>query len=752
MKKSLFCVITNLVICSIHGQWIDIKGSIKSVEQQPVIAASIVVFGLKKATISDSLGYFKFKGLPGGVYKLRISAVGYKPILVSVKQMDTVVNVTIFADALLEDEVVITGTLKAVNKLSSPIPVEVYSPAFFKKNPSPNIFESLTMVNGVQPQLNCNVCNTGDIHINGMEGPYTMILIDGMPIVSSLATVYGLAGIPNSMVKRIEIVKGPAAALYGSEAVGGLINIITRDASNAERLKIDLSATHFGEVNADITTAKQFGKSSTLLGVNYFNYQQKRDINKDNFTDITLQERLSVFNKWNFRLGSERAASLGIRYVTENRWGGELQWRPVFRGSDSIYGEAITTNRFELLGTAAISKNVKADLSYNYHVQDSYYGTVKFFARQQVFFTQLRWAKTAGSHDLLAGLPLRCTFYDDNTLGTAEISGKNKAANMVLPGIFLQDEWTISPGFTVLTGLRYDYNNLHGSIITPRLSVKYSNGGNHTIRVGGGNGFRTVSLFTEDHAALTGARQVVIANALQPEKSWNGNINYTGLFRFSKGFVNLDVSAFYTYFTNKITGDFTTDPFKIIYDNLKGFAISKGITINTDFNFTNGLKIIAGATIMDVYQADKQANGNTIITPQLFAPGFSGTFAVSYSWTKPKLGIDFTGRVNGPMFLPVVPGDFRPAKSPLYSILNVQLTKTFSNMELYFGLKNLLNFIPANALLHADDPFNKTGGKYFDETGLPRPASNPYGYQFDPSYNYAPVQGAKFYLGVRWRI
>ena len=117
--------------------------------------------------------------------------------------------------------------------MASPIPVEVYSPAYFKKNPSPNIFESLQMVNGVQPQLNCNVCNTGDIHINGMEGPYTMILIDGMPIVSSLSTVYGLAGIPNSMVKRIEIVKGPASTLYGSEAVGGLINIITKDAAGS---------------------------------------------------------------------------------------------------------------------------------------------------------------------------------------------------------------------------------------------------------------------------------------------------------------------------------------------------------------------------------------------------------------------------------------------------------------------------------------------------------------------------------------
>ena len=100
------------------------------------------------------------------------------------------------------EQVVITGTMKAMKRTASPVPVEVYTPKFFMKNPSPAIFDALQMVNGVRPQLNCNICNTGDIHINGLEGPYTMILIDGMPIVSSLASVYGLSGIPTSLVER----------------------------------------------------------------------------------------------------------------------------------------------------------------------------------------------------------------------------------------------------------------------------------------------------------------------------------------------------------------------------------------------------------------------------------------------------------------------------------------------------------------------------------------------------------------------
>src|SRR5690606_13303543 len=131
------------------------------------------------------------------------------------------------------EEVVVSGTLKQVSKLDSPIPVEVVTSKIFQANPAPTIFESLQNINGVRPQINCSVCNTGDIHINGLEGPYTMVLIDGLPIVSGLSTVYGLNGIPQALIERVEIVKGPASTLYGSEAVGGLINIITKSPSSA---------------------------------------------------------------------------------------------------------------------------------------------------------------------------------------------------------------------------------------------------------------------------------------------------------------------------------------------------------------------------------------------------------------------------------------------------------------------------------------------------------------------------------------
>jgi outer membrane receptor for ferrienterochelin and colicins len=291
----------------------------------------------------------------------------------------------------------------------------------------------------------------------------------------------------------------------------------------------------------------------------------------------------------------------------------------------------------------------------------------------------------------------------------------------------------------MLTGLRYDHHNHHGNIFSPRLSFKYSPNKNNTFRLSGGNGFRVVNLFTEDHAALTGAREVIIKNELKPEESWNVNLNYTKQIQHASGYIGLDASIFYTHFTNKIVGDFSTDPDLIIYDNLNGYGISKGVTLNADFSFTNSLKIITGVTIMDVYQMETEV-GEEVKTNQLFAPKVSGTYAISYTLNRLGVTLDLTGRVNGPMYLPVVPNDYRPEKSPWYTIMNFQISKQFMNgLEMYGGVKNLLNFVPKDPLLRPFDPFDKN-----------ITVNNPYGYTFDTTYNYAPIQGIKGFAGVRY--
>lgn len=211
--KLLFFQCFFTIFC--NAQEISITGTISS-EAEPVPFASIYLKNTQIGTSSDENGFYELSGLRTGKQTLLVSVIGYIPFSRTINLNDgetKFVDIELIPSTEALDEMVVTGTLKAVSRSESPVPVEVYSPTFLKKNPTASIFEALQNVNGVRPQINCNVCNTGDIHINGLEGPYTLVLIDGMPIVSGLGTVYGLTGIPNSLIEQIEIVKGPASSV-----------------------------------------------------------------------------------------------------------------------------------------------------------------------------------------------------------------------------------------------------------------------------------------------------------------------------------------------------------------------------------------------------------------------------------------------------------------------------------------------------------------------------------------------------------
>ncbi|MBT8184529.1 MAG: TonB-dependent receptor, partial [Eudoraea sp.] len=600
-KVGIFIFLCFFVLLSTKGQSSEVVGKVSS-ENRPLAFVNILLKGTVLGAASDEEGNYIVSNIPPGNYKITASVLGYYPFAKSIslsanEQLKLDITLKMLPEQL--EETVVTGTLKPVNRLESPVPVEVYSPTFLKKNPTANIFEALQNVNGVRPQINCNVCNTGDIHINGLEGPYTLVLIDGMPIVSGLGTVYGLSGIPNSLIKHIEIVKGPASSLYGSEAVGGLINIITKFPIEAPDFLVDAFATGWGEYNVDIGTKFKMGKSAdVLLGVNYFNYDTPVDNNNDNFTDVTLQNRISIFQKWNFKRADSRIFSLAGRFFYEDRWGGEMQWTPENRGGNEVYGESIYTRRWEILGKyqLPVKEKMLFTFSYNDHNQNSVYGDISYLADQRIGFAQLIWDKPLKSHDLLFGTALRYNYYDDNTTATSFL-GNNQADEVLIPSLFLQDEISLAKRHSLLLGLRFDYDSRHGDIYTPRMAYKWKISDRDIFRINAGTGFRVVNLFTEEHAALTGARDVVIAEALKPERSVNVNLNYLKKIYADNGtFISFDASAFYTHFNNIIIPDYDSDPNQILYDNLNGSAVSKGLSANLDFVFPNGLKVIMGAT------------------------------------------------------------------------------------------------------------------------------------------------------------
>jgi outer membrane receptor for ferrienterochelin and colicins len=743
MKKGV--VISFLLVSAFMiGQ--TISGKITTADGEEIPYANVYLKKTKIGTSSNQNGFYELNNIPKEKYTLIISSIGFKTKAIKItiaSDKKRTKNITLLEDDSL-DEIVISGTLRPVTKANSPVPIEVYSETFFRKNPTPSIFESLQNVNGVRPQLNCSVCNTGDIHINGLEGPYTFVLIDGMPIVSGLSTVYGLTGIPQALIERVEIVKGPASTLYGSEAVGGIINVITKKPANAPLLTTDTFASSWGEVNIDVGLRYEISeKIQGLLGVNYFNFQNRIDNNNDNFTDMTLQNRISIFNKINIKRKSNKVFTIAGRYVYEDRWGGEMDWKKEFRGGNQIYGESIYTNRWETFGTYELptTENISFQFSANGHYQDSFYGETSYDAEQLIGFGQLVYNKQVGEkHDLLLGAAYRYTFYDDNTFATLNKNGIENSPSIIhLPGVFVQDEISLTDRKKLLLGVRWDNNSLHGNIFSPRVNYKWnSKNKSNIVRLSAGNGFRVVNVFTEDHAALTGARTVAFDGELEPETSWNANVNYVKKINTENSFITLDASAFYTYFDNRILPDYETDPNKITYANLDGFSVSQGISLNADILFTNGLAINAGATLMEVSITE-----DNVKKQQLLTESFSGVWSISYRFDN-NFTIDYTGNLYGPMRLPLLgENDLRAEYSPWFSIQNIQLSKKFSNRwEVYGGVKNLLNFTPAtNSINGAANPFDNGINTELN----PEKA-------FDPSYVYASNQGIRAFTGIRFTL
>ena len=262
-----------------------------------------------------------------------------------------------------------------------------------------------------------------------------------------------------------------------------------------------------------------------------------------------------------------------------------------------------------------------------------------------------------------------------------------------------------------------------------------------------------MNLFTEEHAALTGSREVLVEEDLKPEKSINVNVNYLKKIRFENATsLGFDISAWYTHFSNQILPDYDSNPNQIIYKNLNGFAVTKGFSLNLDYMSNFGLKAILGASILN-----SQNTKDGLKTIPILTEKYSANWAITYEILDWNLSFDYTGNLYGPMRLPVLSDlDPRRATSPIWSIQNIQATYKWQNkFEIYGGIKNVLNWTPNknNAFLiaRANDPFDKN--VQFDSYGnVIATPENPYALTFDPSYVYAPNQGIRAFLGLRYNL
>lgn len=745
-----------VICCSIATAQHTLHGKI-NFKSDAKVACVVGIRGTSHILQSDSLGTFRWTNFPASPAVLTCSCPSYQSVAIPLHlTADTTLTFELLPLSEILDEISVIGQQKTVTRSESPIVTDVFDKKHFEKNTASSFFDVMDRVNGVRAQVNCNVCGTGDIHINGLEGAYTLIVVDGIPIVGGLSSVYGLSGIPAFLIDRIEISKGPASSIYGSESVAGIIHVYTKKATKQPAINLQHFLTSHGETTTDLGISMQIGKRTSVLTAGNYTYNAlKIDHNADNFTDIPLQNRFSIFQKWQIARKENRIFSVSGRMLREQRWGGELNWNPNLIGSDSVYAESIKTERDELNVVYQLPTKEKLLLTthFNRHFQNSFYGEMPFKATQNLIFGQLTWEKTVHKNHFLTGITARQTFYNDNSVITADTAGIDQPIHTFLPGLFVQHTATSHPKHQLTSSVRLDYHPVHAFIFTPRVAYRYVLNKHQSLRINAGKGFRVVNLFSEDHASLSGARQIEILESLKPEKSASVLIAHSLQKSWKNAlFMELNTSLFYTHFNNRIVADYDTDPTKISYKNLDGYAVSRGISVELKVQLNRQLNVDLGTTLMEVNLIEQNQKAQQILTEK-----FSGNWTVSYSFLRIPLTIDYTGNLIGPMRLPLAGSlDPRPANSATYSIQNVQVTYTISkHIAVFGGVKNLLNWTPAKGIpfliAQANDPFGKE--IVLNPNGQVQPTvSNPFGLQFDPSYVYAANQGIRFFFGFRVQL
>ncbi|MDR9410375.1 MAG: TonB-dependent receptor [Balneolaceae bacterium] len=707
---------------------------------EPVVGANVGIPEIQKGEATDENGEYEIMDVPIGNYILHVSSVSYGKVTKQITiAADEIITVDIqMKESLLQlDQVVVTGTMRQTFVKDSPVKVKVVkSEQLERGRVSPNIMDLISGVSGLSTQLNCGVCGTNAIRINGVEGPNTAVLIDGMPIMGALASVYGFNGISPSIIDQVEVIEGPQSTLYGTQALGGVVNIITKNPTLTPTISADIYAKSTEEGNINIAYSPKFGRFGGFLSGNLLRLESFFDENGDNFNDLVKQSRVSLFGKGTL-LGKnmEQRLNFATKYYTENRTGGLESFSDELRGSDQIYGESIYTNRFEFLTEfrpAGLNEQLRFNGAFTYHDQDSYYGTDWYDAQQGIFFGQATWDQPIGNNfQLLAGTTVRYETYNDNTPATSDGIDRRW-----IPGIFSQGELKTGD-FTFLGGLRVDHHSEHGFVTAPRLSTKYNPTEQTTFRASAGTGFRVVNVFTEDHAALTGSRDVVFNEDLEPEESRSITASLEQIIPFGTNPMVVSLDGFYTHFSNKIIPDYDQDPNLILYENLEGFSVTRGFSVGVEQNFTVlPFTYNASITIMDVFTEE---NGQR--EALAYAPEYTGVLGGTYNIRAIDLSIGYNGNLVGSKRMPNnYSEDFGlDAWSPAYSTHDLKITREFSSANSASG-------IGFEAYISAENIFNYTQGSPLVDSG------NPFGPDFDTIYTWGPILGRTFSLGVRLNI
>jgi outer membrane receptor for ferrienterochelin and colicin len=700
-------------------------------EKQPLPGANVFWSGKSGGTATDPNGFFELNRPASGHADLVISYIGYVNDTICLEHDQRKLEIVLNENTTLDEVEIAERAPGAHISRTDLIATQQITLGELKKAACCNLSESFETNASVDVNYSDAITGAKQIKLLGLSGKYSQMQTENIPNFRGLASSYGLSYVPGSWMESIQVSKGTSSVKNGYESITGQINVEYKKPENKEKLYVNLYANHAGRLEANINSSIRVSpKWNTAVFGHVSNQSTLIDHNNDNFLDDPVFTQVNLFNRWNYR--SEKMEGMfGVKFLNEARKGGQVDYYSDEPGAGELYGTEIKTNRLEAFSkTGFFLQRPESSIgwinSYIYHDMNTFFGKNNYNGKQHHYYSNLMLQTYINNtaHTITTGVSYVFDYFDENLNDSAFSRSEH------VPGAFAEYTWTIPEKFTLLAGIRGDYDNLHGFFVTPRVHFRYAITEKTVLRASAGRGSRSANVIAENLSLLTTARRFVIAEKLRLEQAWNYGVHLTQYFDIMGKEMSVNAEFYRTDFTNQVIIDKEQDIDHIMVYNLDGKSYANTYQVELKYELIPRMDVTAAFRYNDV----KMTLSDELMREPLVNK-YKGLFTVSYATNLRKWQFDVTAQFNGSARIPTtegLPEEYRMEEfSPVYTILNAQVTKFYKRWEIYLGGENLTNYTQHNPIIAADDPF----GPYFD-------ASNIWG----------PVSGVKIYAGVRFLL
>lgn len=698
-------------------------------ERTPVPGAVIVWLNTSSGTVSDAEGNFRIERTDSSQTELRISFIGYTADTINVDEVD-LLNVLLTPVKELGTLTVTGEASSTVINTMNAVNTETLGHGELKKAACCNLSESFETNATVDAEYSDAISGTRTIKMLGLDGVYAQIMTENMPGVRGLASSYGLTYIPGPWIESIQITKGPGSVVNGYEAISGAINTELKKPyeTEEESFLLNLYGSNSGRIEANMNVEHKFNeKLSTAVFTHTSQLQNKLDDNEDSFLDAPLTSNYIFMNRWDYRAGEHYEAQAGIKYISSDITGGQLDFDAhAVRDTANGYGVGVQTRRLEAFVKNGFiaerpSTSLGIILSGVKHEAESFYGLNDYSGTEDYLHANVigQTFISNTSHLIKAGFSFMHDAYDET------YDSVNYVRNENVPGVFAEYYFNRKDKWSLLAGSRVDLHNLYGTFFSPRLHFRYAFTPENTLRLSAGKGYRVANIFAENSAVLMSSRHLMIANDILPEEAWNYGITFIHLFHLFEQDGTLTLDAYRTDFVNQLSVDLEQADM-IMVNNLQGTSYSNAIQAEVNYTAFKNFDLRMAYKYVD---AKETYAGVLKEVPLTFR--HRGLVNASYKTNKGGWVFDATGNFYGSTRLPDLSSNeeagFLPQRSPGYVLFLAQITKNWKNFNIYAGSENLTNYTQKNPIIGAADPFSEN---------------------FDAGIVYAPVLARKFYAGI----